>query len=228
MIILHKLIESFDEEIVELEISGGKFITGSIIDSSNEIVVIFDGTDYLYIPFNHIHNLMISSNNDDSIDAPTEPSSILSKDENSDLTLMKVLEAAKDIYTEIYVTGSLPLHGYISKIMDDYFVFQSPVYKTMYIALDHLKWVIPYSDSKKPYGLTDLVFSIKPYNIALSDVFDKQIEQMKHELVVVNLGEKNHYLGRINNIIGRIVEIQTARGQFSYITLDHIRTLHKV
>ncbi|MGX9132967.1 DUF2642 domain-containing protein [Rummeliibacillus sp. JY-2-4R] len=225
---MHKLIEGFDKEIVELEISGGKFITGSIIDSSNEIIVIFDGTDYLYIPLTHIHNIMISSNDDDSIDAPTEPPSILSKDENSDLTLAKVLEAAKGIYTEIYVTGSIPLHGYISKIMDDYFVFQSPVYKTMYIALDHLKWIIPYPNNNKPYGLTDLVFSVKPYNISLSNIFEKEIEQMKHELVVVNLGEKNHYLGRINNIIGRIVEIQTARGQLSYITLDHIRTIHRV
>ncbi|WP_397536854.1 DUF2642 domain-containing protein [Rummeliibacillus pycnus] len=222
---MDKLLQNFDKEIVELEISGGKFLKGSIIDISSEIVVLFNGTDYLYIPIDHIQNLLVNTNNGDEIDVPSEPPTITNK-EKEDLTLTQVLTQAQGMYTEIYVTGKIPLHGYISNIMNDYIVFQSPIYKTMYIALKHLKWLIPYSFNQKPYGLADHTFDIQPYNEPLSRDLAIQVEKMKNELIIINIGEKSDYIGKVNNIVGKIVEIKTARTNSAFLNLDHFKTIH--
>ena len=53
---------------------------------------------------------------------------------------------------------------HITGIMNNYFVFQSPVYKTMYISLNHLKWLIPYAQNDKPYGLDNHTITLQPNN----------------------------------------------------------------
>lgn len=228
MILLDKLLQSFDKEIVEIEVSGGKILKGSIIDISNEIVVLFNGIDYLYILNNHIQNLKVISDDEDPINEPTEPPSIINNKDKEDLTLTQVLTQAQGMYIEIYVTGKLPLHGYISNIMDDYIVIQSPIYKSMYIALKHLKWLIPYSSNKKPYELAENTFEFLPYNGHLSNTLDSQVEKMKNKLVVINNGDEIHYIGKLNNIIGKIAEIKTARSNSAYINIEHFKTIQEV
>ncbi|HWI48799.1 MAG TPA: DUF2642 domain-containing protein [Rummeliibacillus sp.] len=223
---MEKLLQNFDKEIAKIEISGGKFLKGSIIDISNEIVVLFNGTDYLYIPIDHIQNLKVNNDNEDQIDEPAEPPSI-NKDKE-ELTLTQVLTQAQGMYIEIYVTGKLPLNGYISNIMDDFIVFQSPIYKSQYIAIKHLKWLIPYSSNKRPYELAEKTFDILPYNEPLSNTLESQVEKMKNKLVVINNGEETHCIGKLNNVVGKIVEIKTARSTSAYINMDHFKTIQEV
>ncbi|MGG0657715.1 DUF2642 domain-containing protein [Rummeliibacillus pycnus] len=222
---MDKLLQNFDEEIVEIEVSGGKFLKGSIIDISDEIVVLFNGTDYLYILIDHIQNLKVNNDDEDQIDEPSEPPSIIDKE---DLTLTQVLTQAQGMYIEIYVTGRLPLHGYISNIMDDYIVFQSPIYKSLYIALKHLKWLIPYSSNKRPYELAEKTFDILPNNEPLPNTLESQVEKMQYKLVVINNGEEIHYIGKLNNVVGKIVEIKTARSTSAYLNMDHFKTIQEV
>ncbi|WP_102693284.1 DUF2642 domain-containing protein [Rummeliibacillus pycnus] len=225
---MNKLLQKFSNEIVELEISGGKFLKGTMIDIGSEIVVLFNGSDYLYVPIEHIQHLSLNNDNGDEIDKPSEPPTIISNKEKEDLTLTQVLTQAQGMYTEIYVTGKTSLHGYISNIMNNYIVFQSPIYKTMFIALKHLKWLIPYSFNQKPYELADQTFSIQPYNEPLSNNLEIQVEHMKNELVVINIGEKSNYIGKIIAIEGEIVEIKTARTNSVYLNLNHFKTIHLV
>ncbi|MFJ8264318.1 DUF2642 domain-containing protein [Rummeliibacillus sp. NPDC094406] len=223
---MEKLLQNFDKEIAKIEISGGKFLKGSIIEISNEIVVLFNGTDYLYIPIDHIQNLKVNNDNEDQIDEPTEPPSI-NKDKE-ELTLTQVLIQAQGMYIEIFATGKLSLSGYISNIMDDFIVFQSPIYKSQYIAIKHLKWLIPYSSNKRPYELAEKTFDILPYNGPLSNTLESQVEKMKNKLVVINNGEETHYIGKLNNVVGKIVEIKTARSTSAYINMDHFKTIQEV
>ena len=109
---------------------------------------------------------------------------------------------------------------------DNYFVFYSPIYKTMYIALNHLKWLIPYS--KNPYGLDDHNFLVQSNNELLANAFETQVENLKNKLVMFNMGEKPNHIGKINNVNDQIVEIQTARSYPTYLNLCHIKTLHEV
>lgn len=219
---------NFGKEIIGLEISGGKFLKGSIIEMSNDIVVLFDGNDYLYIPFNHVQNLTLIKNYQDTMNEPSEPSLLDTDTDKKELTFPNILTQAQGIYTEIYVTGKTPIHGYISNIMNDYIVVQSPIYSSIYIASTHIKWLIPYYTNQTPYGLTEKVFTIKPYNELLPSTFAAQIEKMRDKLVVINLGEKENYIGKINNVKGPIVEIQTARTNQSYLNLSHIQTIHQM
>lgn len=220
--------KNFGKEITEIEVSGGKFLKGSIIEMSNDIVVLFDGEDYLYIPFNHVQNLALAKNYYNIMNKPSEPSILNTDTDKKELTLPNILTQAQGIYTEIYVTGKTSVHGYISNIMNDYILVQSPIYSAIYIASAHIKWLIPYYTNQKPYGLTEQVFTIKPYNEPLSSTFATQIEKLKNKLVVINLGEKENYIGKINNIKGPIIEIQTARTNQSYLNLNHIQTIHQM
>ena len=225
---MNKLIQNFDKEIVKLHLSGKKELKGAIVETGSDLIVLYNGEDYYYIPINHIHELTLDNYNENNIQMPSENPKIFSTNAQDELTLDKILSQAVGIYAEIYVTGHQALHGYISTIMSDYFVFQSPIYKTMYIKIEHLKWLIPYNDHQHPYKLPDGDFSRQTFTGSLSKTFDKQIETMKNKLVVFNLGEKSNYMGRLNDLKGQIVELQTARANPIYLNLLHIKTIHQV
>ena len=222
------MIRNLNKETVKLDISGKKVLEGIIVDSGSDMIVLYNGEDYYYISNNHIHAVKTNGSSENSIIMPTETPDIVLNNNKDDLTLEKVLSRAVGIYCEIYVTGNQALHGYISNIMDDYFVFQSPIYKTIYIKIEHLKWLIPYSNNHSPYKLSDNDFQVQTFNENLSNTFEKQIENLKNKLVVFNQGENVNHIGRMNNIKGHIVELQTARGNSIYLNLYHLKSMYKV
>lgn len=225
MVNLEKLISKTDKEIANIEVSGGKLLKGSIIDFSSEIVVLFNGNDYLYIPVDHVKHLTVSSDEEDTISKPLEPPGIKNNSPNDILTLKTVLNRAQGMYVEMYITGKVFLQGYISNIMADYIIFESPIYKTMYIALKHIKWIIPYSSNQHPYGLTKEDFPIDQYSIQLPQTIENLVKKIKDELVIINLGEKNHQSGKIVSISGQFVEVLTTRSVPYFININHIQTL---
>jgi hypothetical protein len=101
----------------------------------------------VYLPLFHIKNTHINQNSDEDIPSPDESPNL---DSDEELSLRKVITLAKGVFTEIYVTGKA-LHGYIVSIMNNYFIFYSPVYKMMFIPINHLKWLIPYSSDNRPF-----------------------------------------------------------------------------
>lgn len=224
MVILKKLIQQSDKEFAKIEVSGGKFLRGSIIDFSTEIIVLFNGRDYLYIPVTHVKNVTISNNDEDSVSKPTNPPCINSKSTET-LTLKSILSRAQGMYVELYVTGKVPLQGYISNIMDDYIIFESPIYKTIYISLNHIKWLIPYISNQKPYGLTKEDFPIDLYSVQLPQTLDNLVKKIKDELVIINLGEKNYQIGKLVEFSDKFVEILTTRSVPYYINIHHIQCL---
>lgn len=225
---MNKLFQKLVNEIVNIEISGKKKINGTLIDVGSDIAVVFNGKDYVYIPLIHIQNIKLADANEYDILGPKEPSAFVSEDDSNDLSLRKVLTRGKGMFVEIFVTGKQELHGYLTSIMNNYFVFHSPVFKTMYITLNHLKWIIPYTQEKRPYGLESHNFPIQPTNTLLARSFEVQMEKFKNKMVVINLGENNTHIGKINNIAEQMVEIQTARDEPVLINLHHIKAFHQV
>ena len=225
---MNKIIRSLIKEVVQIEISGKKLINGTLIDLGSDVLVLFNGTDYVYIPTNHIQCLTINRTGDFEVKIPAELPSIITEnnDKEEDLSIIKVLTEAQEEFVQIYVTGSQTLHGKIISIKDDYFVFYSPIYKMIYIPLNHFKWLIPYSKNKKPYGLGDN-FLLQSNNEVLASVFEIQVENLKNKLVMFNMGGKISHIGKISNIDNQIVEIQTAKYPV-YLNLTHIKTLHQV
>ncbi|MFF2752273.1 DUF2642 domain-containing protein [Psychrobacillus sp. NPDC058041] len=225
---MNKIIQSLIKEVVEVEISGKKLINGTIIDLGSDIFVLFNGANYMYIPLNHVQSLRVRSKTEYDILDPIELPGIIGDENKEDLSLIEVLAQAKENNVEIFVTNDKTLHGYIMQIKDNYFEFFSPIYKTMYISIKHLKWLIPYSQNEKPYGLDYKKLPLQISNELLASTFEAQVENLKDTIVVLNIGGSKSHIGKINNVHEQIIEIQGARSHSIYLNLDHIKTLHKV
>jgi len=223
---LKNLIQDFDKEIVKLEVTGKKILKGIIIDSSSELVVLFNGKEFFYIPFNHIHEIKIDDVNEDGLKIPSSiTQDKIFNDSNEEMTFAKVLTKSLGTFLEIQVLNNQPFHGYISSILNDYIVFQSPVYKKMYIPIKHIKTIVPYSHQQKPYQLTDDEFLITACNEHFPSTFEAQIGNLRNKLIVLNLSEKNNFTGKITEIKGSIIQFQTAK-DIVYYNLQHIKTIH--
>ena len=82
--------------------------------------------------------------------------------ETEAISYRKILMTAKGMFVKVYVTENKSIHGYISSIMNDYFIFYSPAYKAMFVSMDHLKYLIPYPPITTPYSLDNLPLNPPP------------------------------------------------------------------
>ena len=98
----------------------------------------------------------------------------------------------------------------------------------MYISLNHLKWLIPYAQNERPYGVDNQTITLQPNNDSLASNFEAQVEKFKNKIVVFNTDGNKSFIGKINSIEDQIVEIQTARANSVYLNTGHIKTLHQV
>lgn len=215
-------LSQYTGKMIEIELSSKKVMTGKLVEYGSDILVIYNAGKFFYIPFMHII-LIRESDSKDGDFVISEQSPIIKESDRMSLT--KILNNAKGIFVEIYVTGNQSVYGYITNIRNDYFVLYSPVFKTMYIPNAHLKWLIPYLE-QTPYNLkTELmVFSIE---MDLADTFEEQIKKLKGEIVLFDLGGDPHKIGLIKNMEQNTVELVSGNGQILYLNLTHIKTLHR-
>ena len=210
---------------IKLEISGKKIISGLLVDIGSDLWVVFNGNDYLYIPIIHIQNWQFLKQDEIAeISFNDEPTPIYNH--NEEISLRKTLTAAKGIFTEIYVTSNQALHGYIISIMNNYFVFYSPIYKTMFISLHHLKWLIPYTSNQRPYGLSNSSLPVNPSGHTFARSFEVQIEKCVGELIVFNIGENENVIGKVQGIKNNFVELISAKEDPVFVNMQHIKTVH--
>ncbi|MGJ7913277.1 DUF2642 domain-containing protein [Neobacillus sp. LXY-1] len=210
---------------VKLELSGKKILSGMLVDVGSDLWVLFNGQDYLYIPSIHCQNWQYLKQDEiEEITFSNEPNPL--DHHNEEISLRKTLTAAKGIFTEIYITSKQTLHGYILSIMNNYFVFYSPIYKTMFISLNHLKWLIPYTNNIRPYGLNNSSLPVNPNNITFARSFEVQIDKLTGELVIFNIGENDNVIGKIQTIKNNFVELITAKEEPVFLNLQHIKTVH--
>ncbi|HEU5139366.1 MAG TPA: DUF2642 domain-containing protein [Bacillales bacterium] len=213
---------SFISEKIRLELSGGHFLHGILIDKGSDILVVYDGKQYLYIPDFHVQSLSFHQIEEVEIDRPNE-SPILEQSEA--ISLRKVLYNAKGMFTEIFVTGQ-SLHGYITSIMNNYFVFYSPVYKTMCIPLQHLKWLTPYNEGQNPYGLSQQDLPLRPTNLTVARTFEEQLKKFTGKMVVFDTGKSRNKIGKLQTIDHNLVELVLANNETICLNLHHVKTVH--
>lgn len=212
-------------KFIRMEISGNKILRGMLIDIGSDLWVLFNGIDYLYIPTIHIQNWQYLKQDEiEEITFNDEPTPIYNH--NEEISLRKTLTAAKGIFTEIFVTSNQSLHGYIISIMNNYFVFYSPIYKTMFISLNHLKWLIPYTNNQRPYGLSNANLPVNPSNLTFARSFEVQLEKLIGELIVFNIGENENVIGKLQSIKNNFIELISAKEDPIYLNLQHIKSVH--
>ncbi|WP_035446389.1 hypothetical protein [Bacillus sp. UNC41MFS5] len=209
---------------IEVEISGDVIHKGILIDAGLDIIVLYDGrTDsYLYIPFVHVQRLKETSLEEEytSYNPPSE------KPIESDvISFRKSLTIAKGLFVKIYVTGNKSIHGYIISIMNDYFVFHSPVYKTMFISMNHVKWLIPYPPNTIPYSLNKENLPLVPISTPLARSFDEQLKRLENQLVIIDGGEDTEKIGLLQKVRNNKLILITAEGETVCRNLEHIKTI---
>ena len=224
---MYHIWQENQQQYVAVSLVGDKFFKGVIFDSGRDIIVLFNGEQFIYIPFIHIESI-VADTPDANFIQPSDLPSISSDQLQKGLALDDVLKEAKGIYQELGIINKKPLHGTILEVLDDYIVFNSPVYKTIYIAKKHLKWIIPYTPSERPYGLSDSEFNWQQGEKEFKKGFTQQLATLINKLVVLNLGDKIYHTGKIKNISNAMIELQTVRAKSIYVNIAHIQTIHEV
>lgn len=221
-------MQHLQKEIVAVKVSGGKALRGSVVDASNELIVLFAENQFVYLPFDHIHSLHIDRDNENNIQYPSEIPTFISQ-ANQELTLKNILTLAKGNHIEITVAKNEPLHGVITSIMDDYFIFESPIYRTMFVSNRHLKCLIPHL-KQLPYGMNESEFQhlTKVSHPSVQNTFASQIAALKNHLVILNLGKDFSHIGRIKNINNQMIALEDGKSNLIYFNLSHVQILQLV
>lgn len=206
-------------QIIEIEVSSKKIITGKLIEYGSDIVVVFNGRKFFYIPVLHIIHIKKSENIEEQI-TTVAPSPI---GQEELLSFEKILGNALGIFVEVYIAGNQSIYGYITHKQNDYIVFYSPAFKTLFIPIAHLKWLIPHLD-KTPYSVNG-----NPGNSftgALAATFEDQLKKLIGEVVQFDLGKNSDTIGLIKNFENNMVEMVTGDGQIIFLNLLHIKSIH--
>ncbi|HHY72440.1 MAG TPA: DUF2642 domain-containing protein [Bacillus bacterium] len=210
-------------EQIYVEVSGNIIHKGILITAGTDIIVLFNGKDFLYIPTIHIQK--INKKDDDTSDV-TPFTGLLDDSLNDTLSFRKILNNARGVFSEINIANQQSIHGYVVSVMNNYIVFFSPVYKTVYISLQHLKWLTPYQEEQSPYNLAKENLPITPFTIPLSRTFEEQLKKLMNQIVILDLGHDYHKIGQLAAIDNSIVKLITARQIPSFVNLRHIKTIH--
>lgn len=216
-------IRSLLGEQVYVKLSGEIAFEGILTDIGQDIIVVYNGLKYYYIPWLHVHRIHQNDNIRDRIENPIEPSIV---EDIDSISYRKILTNAKGIFSEIYVTGNLTFHGYITNVLNDYIVFYSPVFKMMYISLSHLKWLTPYNHKVNPYTLKNENLPVSPSNVPLLRSFEAQIKREVGKLVIFDGGIDPMKIGLLNKIENNLIELAVANGETAYLRLNHIKSYH--
>ncbi|GMK41089.1 hypothetical protein PCCS19_41450 [Paenibacillus sp. CCS19] len=219
----HPLMNS----LIDLDISGKPAtLRGKLVDMGQDILVVHNGQQFVYVPIIHLQQMrpanLQDSNNAIVFEVPETPF----EQANDPISYRKTLMNAKGMFSELYITGNQSIHGYLTSVMNDFFVFYSPVYHSVIVSLTHLKYLIPYSPNVTPYTLTPEQFPLKPSPLTLARTFDQQLRKLVGEFVILDLGENPNKIGVLKNVDQNMVELATAGGSSVYLHLDHVKTIH--
>jgi hypothetical protein len=207
---------------IDVQISGKKTFKGILTDLSTDILVLFNGQQFLYFPMLHVHRFNLSTEIDNEIKNPMESPMM---EDMASISYRKTLMNAKGVFSEIHVAGHIPLHGYITNVFNDYFAFYSPVYKMMYVSLHHLKWLTPYNQNATPYTLSKESFPVNPSDVPMLRSLEDQLKKNAGKLVVDG-GEDPMKIGMLKKAENNLVELTTANGDHVFLKLSHIKTVY--
>ncbi|WP_108670133.1 DUF2642 domain-containing protein [Peribacillus acanthi] len=208
---------------VSILLSGKTSFKGVLTDLGQDILVLYNGNQFIYIPFLHVHRIKKTIDKNEFVSNPTESAF---PDEMDAISYRKILTNAKGTFSEIYVTGNLTFHGYITSVLNDYFVFYSPVYKTMFISMSHLKWLTPYNQTITPYSLSNESLPVNPSSVPLQRSLEEQLKREVGKLVVFDAGSDPMKIGKLLNVNNNLVELALANGDTVYLKLSHIKSIH--
>lgn len=209
--------------VIDVEMHGGIWHTGTLIDAGQDILALYDGQRYVYIPSIQIINVSMNMSKSFSDFSALPENPIIN---HKQISYRKILTAAKGVFIEVFIDGNHSTHGYITHVMTNYFEFYTPVYKTMFIPLNHLKWLVPYNNSNTPYLLDKKCFPVSPSDLPLSRSFDEQLKKLENKIVVLDLGKSPDKIGLLKAIENNAAHMITAGGRSIFTNIQYIKCVH--
>lgn len=195
---------------------------GLLIDVSNELLVIYSGKDFIYVPVHHIQKVLL----DDEAEQQEEPDFSPFDELDEGISIRKLLTSAKGVFVELQISKNQVIHGYVTNVLNDYFAFHSPIYQTLFISFQHLKSLIPYEKNQIPFGLELKSLPVKPSQISLARSLEEQLRKSAGKLIVFDLGETPAKIGKLEKVENQIIKLTTARENSTLLSLKHIKTVH--
>ncbi|UKS29178.1 DUF2642 domain-containing protein [Paenibacillus sp. HWE-109] len=212
---------SYLGKLVHIELLGDRDKMGYLVDAGPDVFVIYMDKKYVYVPSAHVKTIKL--NTEDKTNTDTAPDPI---NQTGAITFILVLHNAIDKFVEIYISDHQSIHGYVKAIAQDYLVFYSQFYKTMYIPLDHLKWITPFESDQTPYSLDQKHLSkevIEGSVNALPPTFEQLMKGLEGEMVGIDSGLKANKIGLLQTINNSFVELITAEELKFHYNLQHIK-----
>lgn len=212
-------------ETVSVEVAGGRCSEGVLVDYGTDVIVIYDGKLFYYISLMHMRSIKLSYQSDTVYGTSHGDRPINAVDES--LSLKKVVENAKGLLVEIYVTGSQSVHGYIDNIFNDYFTFVSPLYKTMFVAFKHFKWLALLNRTQTYYTLPKEQYPVQPNLIQLQALdFEELLLKLRGKIVIFDMGVERNKAGLISGVQNSFVELINADEETVSLNIHHIKIGH--
>jgi len=207
---------------VELDIVGSIKRTGILIDFGTDVLVIYDGDNYLYVPGGHIRHVRQSH-----VSIPNLHESDHEHVQSEyDLTYHKILLESQGMLCQISLSKTFSIFGYVTYVHQDYFVFSSPVHHTLLIPIFHLKWLIPYPDGFTPHTRPQYSHNTQSSPFKLARTFEEQMKRMIGSIVAFDLGINPEMVGYLQNVRNQTAELVSANQKRFYWNLHHIKTAH--
>lgn len=219
-----KSLQSYVGTPIEVEVSGAKWLHGTLAELGSDLIILKIDDKFYYVPFCHVHQIRPSTSTSATLSVTRVPTPI---QVNSDsISYRNLLLHMRGKFVEIFVSNKETVHGYVTSVMTNYFAFHSPLYKTVYISLEHLKWLIPYPENVTPYSLEPSQMPTLPSTLTLSRTFEEQCKKMVGSLVAFDFGDKPDKIGLLTNVDNNRVTLITANGSLSHWNLKHVKSVH--
>ncbi|PDO09376.1 MAG: hypothetical protein BLM47_12945 [Candidatus Reconcilbacillus cellulovorans] len=220
---MNALLAPYLKTCVEIDISGRKIpLSGMLVDVGSDLLVLFDQRDFFYVPLVHLRAFRRTRD-----DTGEENRQAVPREHENGLSCRQALTNAIGVFCEIYVTGNQPLYGYVVNVLNDYFVFDSPVHNTVFVAMRHLKYLaVPSAaDAYAVSAWRGRKRSAPPPAVNLAKVFDQQIKKCEGQFVVLNLGEQPDKSGYLRKVEYPMLELVGGKGEASLLHAEHVQTI---
>lgn len=220
---MNALLIPYLKTCVEVDISGRKIpLAGMLVDVGSDLFVLFDRRDFFYVPLVHLQAFRRAQD-----DAGEENRQTVPWTRENGLSCRQALTNAIGVFCEIDVIGQQPLYGYVVNVLNDYFVFDSPVHNTVYVATRHLKYLaVPSAaDAHAVSAWRGRKRSAPPPAVNLPKSFDQQIKKCEGQFVVLNLGGQPDKSGYLRKVEYPMLELVGGKGTASLLHAEHVQTI---
>ncbi|AJY73642.1 hypothetical protein [Paenibacillus beijingensis] len=209
---------------VEWQAAGGTTaVCGVLAEWGQDVLVLYEENNerYYYVPLVQTRKLRLLSEGEEPAPVKAEQP-LVPRGERA--SYRKALMGARGVYAEIGVSGG-SIYGYLSGIMNDFFVFCSPACSSIFIPLHHLKYISPTNKPSAPYNLTAEQFPLRPASMGMARTFDQQLRKLEGKFVMLAIDEHDMMAGVLREASERTVDLTTADGRPVMVHIGSIRCL---